>query len=145
MTAAFTLDETLARDTYTLGRFPLCRVLMLNDARYPWLVLAPERADISEIIDLAAPDRALLMTEIAAASEAVRAAFAPDKLNVGALGNMVRQLHVHVIGRFVSDIAWPGPVWGHSPAVPYPAHMAGMTMDRFVKALRPFGFEELPA
>jgi diadenosine tetraphosphate (Ap4A) HIT family hydrolase len=138
----FTLNPQLEADTYMLGRLKLCRVLMLNDARYPWLVLVPEKANLAEIIDLEEADQEQLMREIAAASKALQSLFSPDKLNVGALGNKVRQLHVHVIARFVSDEAWPGPVWGVGQAQSYPPHMAGLSMDRLMAALKPYGFEE---
>ena len=83
------------------------------------------------------------MQEIAAASNALKAGFSPDKLNVAALGNHVRQLHVHVIARFVSDAAWPSPVWGSGECQPYPAHMAGSMAGRLAKALKPAGLEEM--
>jgi len=139
----FILDPQLDADTLPLGRLALSRVLMMDDARYPWLILAPERPELSEIIDLDEADRSELMREIAACSEALIEAFGPDKLNVGALGNRVRQLHVHVIARFVSDQAWPGPVWGVGEARPYPPHLAGVTMDRLAAALRPFGLKDI--
>ena len=138
----FVLDPQLEADTYTLGRLKLCRVLMLNDARYPWLVLVPEKADLVEVIDLEEADQQQLMREIASASRALQTLFNPDKLNVGALGNRVRQLHVHVLARFVSDEAWPGPVWGVGQAQSYPPHMAGISMDRLTAALKPYGMEE---
>jgi diadenosine tetraphosphate (Ap4A) HIT family hydrolase len=137
----FTLDPQLVADTYVLGTLPLSRVLMMNEVRYPWLILVPERAGISEIIELSDADQQQLMREISIASRALQSLFQPDKLNVGALGNRVRQLHVHVMGRFVSDAAWPGPVWGHSPAVPYPPHQAGITIDRLLAALAPQGLQ----
>jgi diadenosine tetraphosphate (Ap4A) HIT family hydrolase len=140
---SFTLDPRLDADTIPLGRLALCRVLLMNDARYPWLILVPERPDLAEIIDLPEAERMQLMREIAAASEALKALYAPDKLNVGALGNRVRQLHVHVIARFVSDAAWAGPVWGVGEAQPYPPHMAGATADRIAKALAPSGLKEI--
>jgi diadenosine tetraphosphate (Ap4A) HIT family hydrolase len=140
---AFSLDPQLDADTMPLGRLPLSRVLLMNDARYPWLILVPEKPDLAEIIDLTEPDQQQLMREIAAASQALKSLFNPDKLNVGALGNRVRQLHVHVIARFVSDAAWAGPVWGVGQAQPYPPHMAGVTLDRIAGALKPFGLEEL--
>ncbi len=139
---AFSLDPRLDADTMPLGRFALSRVLLMNDARYPWLILVPERPDLAEIIDLPESDQLRLMQEIAAASQALKALFSPDKLNVGALGNRVRQLHVHVLARFVSDAAWPGPVWGVGEAQAYPPHMAGVAMDRIIAALKPFGLEE---
>jgi diadenosine tetraphosphate (Ap4A) HIT family hydrolase len=138
----FILDPKLDADTMVLGRFALSRVLLMNDARYPWLILVPQRPYLAEIIDLSEPDQMQLMREIAATSQALKALFNPDKLNVGALGNRVRQLHVHVLARFVSDAAWPGPVWGVGQAQPYPPHMAGVTMDRMLAAMKPLGFEE---
>lgn len=141
----FALDPVLLRDTIGLGDLPLSRVLLLNDARYTWLTLVPRRAGITEIIDLEPADRTQLFTEILIASEVLKAEARPDKLNIGALGNMVRQLHVHIIARFVSDPAWPGPVWGHSPATPYPAHLAGITADRLGQALRRHGMQDLTA
>lgn len=116
----FTLHPTLARDAIEVARLALCRVLLMNDRRFPWLILVPEREPVREIHELAAGDRAALIEEIAQASEALSRLVRPDKLNVGALGNLVPQLHVHVVARFAADPAWPGPVWGSGPAVPYP-------------------------
>jgi diadenosine tetraphosphate (Ap4A) HIT family hydrolase len=140
---SFILDPQLDADTIPMGRLALCRVLLMNDARYPWLILAPERADMADVIDLTEEDRQALMREISAACEALKAVYGPDKLNVAALGNRVRQLHVHVLARFTSDAAWPGPVWGVGDAAPYPPHMAGVTADRIAAALAPFGLTEL--
>ncbi len=139
----FSLDSRLEADTLPIGRFALSRVLLMNDARYPWLILVPGKPDLAEIIDLSESDQILLMREIAATSNALRSLYSPDKLNVGALGNRVRQLHVHVLGRFLSDAAWPGPVWGVGEAQPYPPHMAGVTLDRLVAVLKPLGLQEL--
>jgi diadenosine tetraphosphate (Ap4A) HIT family hydrolase len=141
--SSFTLDPQLAADTHALGRFELSRVLMLDDARYPWLVLVPEIVGIEEIIELSDSDQQQLMREIASASRVLRALYKPDKLNVGALGNRVRQLHVHVLARFVSDVAWPGPVWGVGQAQPYPPHMAGVMMDRLIDGLSAEGLKTL--
>lgn len=132
----FQLDPTLDADTIPLGRLALCRVLLMNDARFPWLILVPERAGAAELIDLSGADRVLLMEEIATASHALKRTFDPDKLNVAALGNRVRQLHVHVIARFVSDQAWPGPVWSApGPAQPIPPHVQGMMADKISAAM----------
>jgi diadenosine tetraphosphate (Ap4A) HIT family hydrolase len=109
---AFALDRRLAADTVDVATLPLCHVRLLDDRRFPWLVLVPARAGAVEIVDLDAADRARLIEEIAQASAALRAIFHPDKLNVGALGNVVAQLHVHVVARTIGDDAWPGPVWG---------------------------------
>jgi diadenosine tetraphosphate (Ap4A) HIT family hydrolase len=115
----FTLHPTLARDSVEVARLPLCRVLLMNDSRFPWLILVPARESMRELHELQAGDRAVLIEEIAQASEALGRLVQPDKLNVGALGNIVPQLHVHVIARFATDAAWPGPVWGSGAAVPY--------------------------
>lgn len=115
----FALHPTLARDTIEVARWPLCRVLLMKDRRFPWLILVPERESVREIHELPAGDRAVLIEEIALASEALKRLVRPDKLNVGALGNVVPQLHVHVVARFVADPAWPEPVWGSGAAVPY--------------------------
>ena len=115
----FALDPRLEADTAFVADWPLCRVLLMDDARYPWLVLVPRRADVVEIADLPATDRALLMEEIIRAGEILRSLPGVGKLNVGALGNVVRQLHVHVVARCPGDPAGAGPVWGHSPARPY--------------------------
>lgn len=117
--AAFVLDPRLQADTLAVTDLPLCTVRLMNDATYPWLVLVPRRAGAIELIDLARAERIQLMDEVAAASQLLRRLTACEKLNVAALGNMVRQLHVHVIGRFSADPAWPGPVWGKVPARPY--------------------------
>lgn len=116
----FTLHPTLAQDTVEVARLPLCRVLLMKDRRFPWLILVPVRESVREIHELTAADRAQLMEEIARAGEALSRLLQPDKVNVGALGNVVPQLHVHVVARFAADAAWPGPVWGSGAAVPYP-------------------------
>ena len=138
--SSFTLDPVLRDDTHAIGDLALCRVLLMDDARFPWLILVPRRDNKAELIDLGEADRILLMTEISVASNALKAIFNPDKLNVAALGNQVRQLHMHVIARFVSDEAWPSPVWGHGRAQPYPPHMAGSLVGRLADAL---GIEEV--
>ncbi|MEX2128110.1 MAG: HIT domain-containing protein [Xanthobacteraceae bacterium] len=115
----FALDPRLAAESCALGELPVCRVLLFDDARYPWIVLVPRRGGLVEIIDLSPKDRMLLLEEIGAAMDALNAATSPYKLNVAALGNVVRQLHVHVIARFQGDAAWPAPVWGRGDRVPY--------------------------
>jgi diadenosine tetraphosphate (Ap4A) HIT family hydrolase len=115
----FELHPKLFADTVALAEWPLCRVLMMNERTYPWLILVPRRADISEIGELEAADRALLIEEIARLSGIVRARLSPDRINVAALGNVVPQLHVHVVARFKTDPAWPRPVWGAQPVAPY--------------------------
>ena len=116
--SAWTLHPQLEADTSTIGDLPLSRLLLANDANYPWLLLVPRCTGASEIIDLSESDQNQLAAEIAAASRALKAVAPCDKLNVAALGNVVPQLHVHVIARFVGDPAWPNPIWGHGPARP---------------------------
>lgn len=128
----WSLDPRLAADSQRLGDLALCRLLVLRDANYPWLVLVPRHAGAVEIIDLDAGGRSALMGEIAAVSRALSDVTRCDKLNVAALGNMVPQLHVHIIARFRSDAAWPGPVWGKAPATAYDPDM----LAAFVSTLR---------
>jgi len=122
MPAGFAVHPQLAADTVLVATLALSEVLLMDEPAWPWLVLVPRRADLRELVDLPAADRAELMEEIARASTVLQGLFAPDKLNVGALGNMVPQLHVHVIARRIGDAAWPNPVWGakarerHAPA-----------------------------
>ncbi len=127
----FALDPRLVTDTVAVADLPLCRVLLMNDARWPWLILVPRRTGVRELIDLSPAEQQVLTGEIALASHAMKALYAPDKLNVAALGNMVEQLHVHVIARWRGDPAWPAPVWGFQPeqrrAVPQPdMHLAAL-------------------
>ena len=117
--ADFELDPRLAGDTAFVADWPLGRVLLMDDARYPWLVLVPRRRGAVELDDLQESERTQLMDEIQRAMDALRSVAEFDKLNVGALGNIVRQLHVHVVARREGDAAWPGPVWGHGPAQRY--------------------------
>ena len=113
------LHPQLADDTTPVIELPLCEVRLMDDANHPWLVLVPRVAGITEIIDLDAAQRLQLSEEIDTSCRALRTLFKPDKLNVAALGNLVPQLHVHVIARYTDDIAWPRPVWGAANARPY--------------------------
>ena len=115
----FRLHPRLAADSHALASLALCELRLMDDANYPWLVLVPRVAGIRELIDLEAGQRRQLADETDLASRLLRQVFAPDKLNVAALGNMVAQLHVHVIARFEQDPAWPAPVWGRVEARPY--------------------------
>jgi diadenosine tetraphosphate (Ap4A) HIT family hydrolase len=117
----FDLHPQLAQDCFDLEDWPLCRVLRFNDRTYPWLILVPMRTELREIIDLSPDNQQRLMAEIARASRAMRDLANPDKLNVATLGNMVPQLHVHVIGRRKNDPAWPKPVWGVGRPDPFAA------------------------
>jgi diadenosine tetraphosphate (Ap4A) HIT family hydrolase len=118
-TIDFALDPRLHADTRHVASLPLCEVLLMNDARYTWLILVPRRIGAVEILDLPITAQQELWQEINQVATALRESVPCDKLNIGALGNIVRQLHVHVIARKEGDAAWPGPVWGHGRAEPY--------------------------
>ncbi|MCX7515307.1 HIT domain-containing protein [Frateuria hangzhouensis] len=121
MNTGFLLDPRLAADTHPVARLVLCELRLMDDARFPWLVLVPQRAGLVEISDLTPAERTLLWHEVDRAGAALKAVAPCDKLNLGALGNIVRQLHVHMVARREGDAAWPGPVWGHGRAEPYDA------------------------
>jgi diadenosine tetraphosphate (Ap4A) HIT family hydrolase len=130
--STWSLHAQLTQDTIDIGDLPLCRVLVIKDANYPWLLLVPRRIDAIEIIDLAEVEQAQLMTEVSRVARALKDITKCDKLNVAALGNVVPQLHVHVIARRKSDAAWPRPVWGVAPPLPHDAE----EVQNFVSALR---------
>jgi diadenosine tetraphosphate (Ap4A) HIT family hydrolase len=132
MSDQFELDPRLAADTLVVGETPLCRVLLMNDARYPWLILVPRRGDVTEPFGLSESDQARLWQESMRLGEAMKVHFAADKLNIAALGNQVAQLHVHHIARFRTDYAWPGPVWGVGSPVPY----SDAALDALIGELR---------
>lgn len=131
----FELDPRLAADCHRLGSLPLCELLLMNDAQYPWCILVPRRAGIHEIYELAAVDQAHLLAESVALGRALRTVFGGDKLNVAALGNVVPQLHLHHIVRRVGDPAWPGPVWGKALPQPYTAQQAQGFAERLGQVL----------
>ena len=130
----FALHERLAADTAFVADWALSRVLLMNDARYAWLVLVPRRFGAVELFDLGEGDRTTLTEETARAAKLLKTISGSAKINVGALGNLVPQLHVHVVARNPGDPAWPGPVWGHSPAVPYEATARDALIAQIVKA-----------
>jgi len=115
----FELHPRLAQDTLAIGDFPLCRLLLMNDASYPWFILVPRRFGIREIFELPQREQQQLLRESSQLSLVVSRIFQADKLNIAALGNVVPQLHLHHIVRYQNDQAWPGPVWGRFPAQPY--------------------------
>ena len=118
-TVDFVLDPRLAADSLPVLDLELCSLRLMNDRRFPWLLLVPRRTDCVELVDLEAEDQALLWQEILAVCSVLKERLNPDKLNVAALGNQVAQLHVHLIARYRDDAAWPGPVWGVGEARPW--------------------------
>jgi diadenosine tetraphosphate (Ap4A) HIT family hydrolase len=130
--SAWSLHSQLQKDTIDIGDLPLSRVLVIKDANYPWLLLVPRRHEAVEIIDLDEVEQAQLMTEIGRVARALKEITKCAKLNIAALGNMVPQLHVHVIARRESDAAWPRPVWGIVPPLAHDAE----EVQNFISALR---------
>jgi diadenosine tetraphosphate (Ap4A) HIT family hydrolase len=123
---AWSLDPQLARDTVAIGDLPLAQVRVMNDGNFPWLILVPRRAGVVELIDLDDEQQAQLMDEIALLSHVLKDVTRCDKLNIATIGNVVAQLHIHIVARRRADAAWPRPVWGAVPASPYePAELAG--------------------
>jgi len=115
----FALHPQLAADTIEIGQLALCRVLLMNDANYPWLILVPQRPDLREIFQLNNGEKIQLIHESSRVAQLMSSHFNADKINIAALGNMVPQLHIHHVARYKTDLAWPAPVWGRVPAAPY--------------------------
>ncbi|MDR2306163.1 MAG: HIT domain-containing protein [Paucimonas sp.] len=137
----FTLDARLQQDSLVLGDLPLCRLLLSKDANYPWFILVPRRAEVSELFELEEADQQQLWAESTALAEALKDAFAADKMNIATLGNVVSQLHMHVIVRRHGDAAWPAPVWGKVPAIDYaPEQVEGIRQQ--MRALLGDSFKE---
>lgn len=123
----FMLHPQLAADSLLLADWPLCQVRLINDQQYPWFLLVPKVNAVKDIIDLADDQQLQLWQESKQLSHWIRTDYQPDKLNIAALGNVVPQLHLHHIGRFQTDLAWPAPIWGKHPALPYrPEQLAGL-------------------
>lgn len=125
----YQLHPQLKKDTFLVTSLALCDVLLMNDSQYPWLILVPKLADITEIYQLTEPQQQQLLRESSKVSEIMQRLFQADKMNVAALGNMVPQLHIHHIARFKNDIAWPGPVWGVAPAKAYDQQALTQRLD----------------
>jgi diadenosine tetraphosphate (Ap4A) HIT family hydrolase len=132
MSQDWSLHPQLMQDTVNIGDLPLSRVAVIKDANYPWLLLVPRRPNVSDLIDLSEVEQAQLTTEINRVATALKAITKADKLNIAALGNVVPQLHVHIVARRKTDAAWPRPVWG---VVPPLAHDP-QELDAFIAALR---------
>lgn len=120
----FAPDPRIQRDSLALGHLPLCQIRLQKNALFPWLVLLPQRPNVSEIIDLTPADQQQLWQEVASLSHILTSLYTPDKLNLAALGNIVPQLHLHLIARFSTDSAWPHPVWGKAHADYTPDQLA---------------------
>ncbi|WPC03919.1 HIT domain-containing protein [Pseudomonas benzenivorans] len=139
----FVLDPRLQQDALPLGDFPLCRLLLMNDAHYPWFILVPRREEVSELFQLDVEDQRMLWHETTLLAETLKDTFAADKMNVATLGNLVSQLHMHVIVRRRSDAAWPAPVWGRHPALPYGGDQVALIKAKLRLVLTDnFHFEE---
>jgi diadenosine tetraphosphate (Ap4A) HIT family hydrolase len=135
--AGFALDPRLAADTCPVTSLPLCDVLLMDDARYPWLILVPRQTGLVEVADLDDADQVALWREVNRAAAALRGVAPCEKLNIAALGIVVRQMHVHVVARNQGDDAWPRPVWGHGKAEPYDVTAQKNLIDLLRNALAP--------
>jgi len=136
------MDSRLQQDCQVLGDFPLCRLLLSKDANYPWFILVPKRAGVSEVFDLSPQDQAQLWKETTSLAEALKDEFAADKMNIATLGNVVSQLHMHVIVRRRDDAAWPAPVWGKVAALEYTQEQVE-AIGRRLRALGLDGYQEV--
>ncbi|WP_428355628.1 HIT domain-containing protein [Methyloprofundus sp.] len=126
---SFTLHPNLEKDCIELGKLKLCRVLLMNDRQFPWLILVPERENITEIYQLSPDDQQQLIRESSYIAEQLGTLFQADKMNIAALGNMVPQLHIHHVVRYQTDSAWPAPIWGKFDALAYTAEELEVTLD----------------
>lgn len=135
----FTLDPRLRADCYDIVDLPLSRLLLLNDSRWPWLVLVPRVSDAVELFDLKAEEQQQLNTESVFIGETLRTVTACEKINLAAIGNIVRQLHVHVIARNEGDANWPGPVWGYGEKQPYNADHARKFSEKIIHTINSKG------
>ena len=131
----FELHTGLRRDCFEIGKFPLCHLLVMNDANFPWFILVPARADVREIYQLGTADQQGLLRESSYLAQQLTLEFNADKMNIAALGNITPQLHVHHIVRYRSDLAWPKPVWGQQPATPYTAMQRADLLTRLKRCL----------
>ncbi|MEW9616716.1 HIT family protein [Shinella sp. S4-D37] len=133
----FHLDERIVRDSDLLTKIGLCELRLMKDGRWPWLMLVPQRADVSEVFDLTPLDQTMLTFETTLVAEALKKVTGAEKINVAAIGNIVRQLHVHVIARSEGDANWPGPVWGFGTAEPRSAEETKALSAKILGALTP--------
>ena len=115
----FNLDRKLAEDTIFIKDFRLSKLLLMNDSNYPWFILVPKINNITELYELSEEEQVILMFEITEVSKIIKKELSPDKLNIGALGNIVKQLHIHIVARYETVISWPAPIWGRFDVIPY--------------------------
>ncbi len=141
MTLYFELHPRLQQDCIFIGRFELCRLLMMNDRHYPWFILVPEIPDIRECYQLAKPQRDLLIEESCYLAENLAWLYHADKMNIAAIGNLVPQLHLHHIVRYQIDNAWPAPVWGFAAASPYTEQQISTQLTLLRSALKHCQFD----
>lgn len=134
-TPTFALDPRLEHDTHPVAELPLCEVRLMDDLRFRWLVLVPRRPGAVEVVDLSTDDRAQLWREVDQCATALRRTGPCNKLNLGALGNVVPQLHVHAVARMEGDSAWPGPVWGCGGRMAYAKELLQQRIEALQKAL----------
>jgi diadenosine tetraphosphate (Ap4A) HIT family hydrolase len=132
----FELHPRLTQDCIAIGRFDLCQLLLMNDSQYPWFILVPERTDQQEIYQLSKADQELLTEESCYLAENLSILYKADKMNIATIGNLVPQLHIHHIVRYRSDKAWPAPVWGKFPAVPYTEQQIADNLKRIKDRLK---------
>lgn len=132
--ASFTLDPRLAKDSMLISRLGLCELRLINDARWPWLILVPQRAGIVEFFDLTPLDQTMLTFETSLVAEALKKAANCDKINLGTLGNVVEQFHYHLVARNKGDANWPGPVWGHGKAIPWNEPARDILIENLLEA-----------
>ena len=137
----FALHTQLAKDCVVIGDLPLSRVLLMKDANYPWLVLVPRREEVVELFELQRIDQQQLLDEVAQVSAALAGHFRADKMNIAALGNIVPQLHVHIIVRYSGDAAWPKPVWSAVPAQAYADNVLRERIIEIELLLAPAGLQ----
>ena len=138
MTEPFQLHPQLGQDCIDIGRFDLCRLLMMNDSTYPWFILVPEKAGLTEIYQLSKAERSQLTEESCFLAENLAALYRADKINIAAIGNLVPQLHIHHIIRYQTDKAWPAPVWGKFDRVPYTQAQADGQIARVKACLKDY-------
>ena len=131
----FQLHPRLQQDCFIVGRFALSQLLLMNDNQYPWFILVPRRAEITEIYQLEETDRQQLLAESCTLAEKLQEIYRPDKLNIATIGNLVPQLHMHHVARYQTDNAWPAPVWGKLPVQPYAQQQADYHIARLREAL----------